>query len=147
MSEKQVYLPGIGLVNVDKESTITRTDVLSSDISRIIGLDTKIKNNKKIIEALKNPGEYLTKKNTELEKLQTELDNAYGAEVYRLISVGGYSNEAAQKHATKTIEAKKQARLREIEVLYPTSIEKLVIKKIKGGNKGDDGGKIEIDEK
>ena len=44
---RPIYLPGIGLVLVDKESAINRTDVLSSDISRIIGLDSKIKNNRK----------------------------------------------------------------------------------------------------
>ena len=140
MSKKE-YLPGIGFVEVDDTSGIAkRTNVkgtsetgIASEISRKIGLNSEIVKNDKIIKALNDPSTYLTEKNKALKDLEIELDTMYATEVYRLIK-GGVSNNKAEELATKSVEARREIRIKEIEIDYPTSVEKLVLHKLKKKN-------------
>jgi hypothetical protein len=134
------FLPGIGFVEVEDTGKVKKTNIaktsdtgIASEISRKIGLDGQIKKNAKIIEALSKPEEYLTKRNEALLALQEELDGMYATELFRLIK-NGVSNEKAEQLATRGVEARRDVRLKEIEIDFPTEVEKLIVDKLRKKN-------------
>lgn len=143
MSKKGGYIPGIGIAEIEEKGSeydvkgFGEEGQFASDLSRSLGLAGKIARNQKIIQGLTNPQEYLEKKNAAIKKLENELNKEYTIKYYRLVQ-NGVPVEKAISLARKSIETKKNVRMAQIELDFPTDVEKLAYKKLKGG-KGDNG--------
>jgi hypothetical protein len=139
MADRKFFIGGLGNVTLKGGSiSITEGDTLDSDISRKLGISGKIRLNNKLITALTDPGKYLEEKNTKLKEVQTALDSSYNSVLFEYAKQG-LTNTEAERKATAFITSQKKTMMDKIEAEYPTSVENLMIKKLRGnrGGKGD----------